>query len=672
MTKRVLFIKPFYDAWPVGIAYVIGALTEGGYSVDLVDCSISLDWHKVILDKVKTRRYLAVLSGGLLLHADFFKSVSDLMSSMLLDIPFVLGGNIVKDAPNWLLFDYIGITYGVAGEGEIAVLVLLDSLAKSNVDHNVPGLVYKKDGDVVRNRAERIDLTKINILPAWDAFDVGFYIRNSRAPFVGMGLKFMPVLTGRGCTGRCAFCSPSIGGFMKRSVEFVVSEMLMMAKKYSFSRFFFYNEMFYQDKDDILFFCELYAKAGVPKPWMAAIRIDSDLDVQTLKIMKHAGCEVLSAGIESGSDEVLHLMNKKIKSVDIRNFFANAAQAGMPVNGTVMIGSEGETADDIRRTFSMLIDLGANSGESLMYCYPGTGAYRRAVKNGMIGDEMAYLSAKLEHGAVSLFDQNMRSSWLNLTAMQLGDFIRVASHEVRRYNTWLFREHLLRDLTARLSIGYSGVMSSVSGICSCGHKNDVSYAVFSWDALYQGLLYNSVSDDNVCQNCWRRFSYNVYLAHLPGVKRHYLRLSSRLKDFERVLVVGINEDAVSILRVDYFGLNYDKVCAFLDESSAPPLTYISQYPVYRELDDAMLSHPDCILFLDPRSCWKVKRRIKSFCRDARRKPPYMMLYMPAWLMWMFSALSLLNIINPLRLLRSNLTVKKFFKSILKKKNHSTD
>ena len=355
---KLLVIKPQYSAWPVGFAYVLSCLERHNIPFDFIDTARSQNWIKDVRIMLKNNNYFAVATGGLIGFYKFFTQLRDIVLRYCPHVPFILGGNITKDSSNSLIFDRIGINFGIVGEAETSLPSLISKIIDRDDNiGDIPGVVYKnRDGDIVRNIQRRLDLKSNNILPAWANFDVDFYINSSSLPFLGDNMRAFPVLSGRGCVGKCTFCSPSIGGFLKRPIDHVIIEIEYLASKYSFDNIMFYNEMFYPTAKEVRDFCHHYKQSGVKKPWLTALRVDSDIDENTFTIMKDAGCLGVSAGIESGSDKVLSLMNKKSTSQQIRNFFRNAKKADVPANGTFIVGSEGETEEDLKKTIDLVID----------------------------------------------------------------------------------------------------------------------------------------------------------------------------------------------------------------------------------------------------------------------------------------------------------------------------
>jgi radical SAM superfamily enzyme YgiQ (UPF0313 family) len=593
---KLLVIKPPYDAWPVGFAYVLSCLEENGIPFDFIDSSNTQNFRQNVKNRLANNDYFAVASGGLIGFCYFFKEIAQMIRKYHRGIPLIIGGNITKDASNELLFDYIGINFGVLGEAETSLPGLINAINMSNGISDLPGVIYKKDGKIVKNLPHRFDLNK-NILPAWHRFDVDFYIKNSTAPFIGDDLRFMPVLTGRGCVGRCTFCSPSIGGFRKRPIEHVIFEIEQLSSKYKFDKIFFYNEMFYPTAHEISDFCEQYMLLKNKKPWITQVRIDSNIDVKTFVQMKEAGCIVVSAGIESGSDKVLSLMNKNITSEQIRIFFRNAKMADMPTNGTFIVGNEGETEEDLMKTIDLVIGEEINTGESLMYVYPGTIAYNNALKRGLIKDEKLHLR-KTSKSATSLFSQNVKENHLNISKISDERFLDIVTREARRYNTFVFNRYPVKDLSFKIMIQDKEVFMLMRGKChECGFDVKNEYNIFN-KIEYVGLLGQGVEDKYICSKCFSQLSFNIYeCKEIEGIGRYFSFLKDNLSKHKRIIIGGINEDARFMLRINLLDLDYKKILGFCRFTVQQKGKYFVNFPVFN-FDDVIDLNPSCILMVD--------------------------------------------------------------------------
>jgi radical SAM superfamily enzyme YgiQ (UPF0313 family) len=69
------------------------------------------------------------------------------------------------------------------------------------------------------------------------------------------------------------------------------------------------------------------------------------LDAELLLMMRRAGCQRLSLGVESGSDQILHNIDKKITAQEIIAATNLAKDVGIQVRYFMMLGTRGETKE---------------------------------------------------------------------------------------------------------------------------------------------------------------------------------------------------------------------------------------------------------------------------------------------------------------------------------------
>jgi radical SAM superfamily enzyme YgiQ (UPF0313 family) len=94
-------------------------------------------------------------------------------------------------------------------------------------------------------------------------------------------------------------------------------------------------------------------------------------------------------GIESGSQRVLNGMNKKTKVFDIEQAVSHAKDAGIGIiHGFFIVGSPGETVEEVRQTFDFAERIEINSFNfNSLTAFRGTSLWRDAVARGLIDEE---------------------------------------------------------------------------------------------------------------------------------------------------------------------------------------------------------------------------------------------------------------------------------------------
>ncbi len=201
-----------------------------------------------------------------------------------------------------------------------------------------------------------------------------YFNPNARFPMVTL-------MTSRGCPFRCRFCvyPQTLTGrrFRFRSVENVIRELRYIQENLPIVRaVFFEDDTLSANKKRCTALCQAMIRAGIRIPWTTNSRIDPDLD--TLTLMKQAGCQSLCVGFESGSQRILDAMGKGIQIQKMFQFMENARKAGILVHGCFMVGFPGETRSEIEQTLDLAMALKPDTAQFYpVMVYPGTEAYEQ-------------------------------------------------------------------------------------------------------------------------------------------------------------------------------------------------------------------------------------------------------------------------------------------------------
>ena len=271
MKEKILVIKPPHPMFPLGMAYVLACLEKHSIEFDFTDAQFGSDYKKLI----KKNDYYAIATGGLISSYKFFNEVSRFVHEIRPKIPVILGGGITTDMLPALLFDKLHITYGIRGEAETSFPFLVEALLHKKTGFDaIPGLLYKDPltGEIKKNPVRRLDLSTNDNFPAWHRFNVDYYLNNWDHGIFGHRLC-MPMISARGCTGSCTFCSSFSGAFRKRPIEQVIREIELLDKQYTFDWISFNSEMFYSTREDIVNFCEAFKSAMVRKKWICDLMV---------------------------------------------------------------------------------------------------------------------------------------------------------------------------------------------------------------------------------------------------------------------------------------------------------------------------------------------------------------------------------------------------------------
>jgi anaerobic magnesium-protoporphyrin IX monomethyl ester cyclase len=608
MKEKMLVINPPHRMFPLGMAYVLACLEDHGIDFDFTDAQFGNEYKKLI----KKNDYFAVATGGLISHYRFFNEVSLSVRKISPDIPVILGGGITKDMPSAFIFDKLHFTYGVIGEAETSLPFLADALVhkKTGFD-SIPGLLYKdpQTGEIKKNPVRRLDLAAKDILPAWHRFNVDYYINDWEGGMYGRRLC-MPVISARGCTGTCTFCSSFAGPFRKRPIEQVIREIALLDERYVFDWIAFCNEMFYPTREEIASFCEAIKSVKRRKKWFCDMRVDADIDIDTFRLMKSVGCVAVFVGLESGSNKILSLMQKRTTREMLIRFFRTAEAAGLPCGGTFLVGNEGETAAEIKETVDMVTGEKMRATEALVCTYPGTKIYKNAIKRGLIGDEWEYLQ-HLDFLA-DLWDYSCSiKDYVNISDIPNDRFLETVVGELRRFYTFNLTHFVPKNMTYAYKFG---MLIKVTGVCAeCG-----SAVTFVTARKILGIR-------TFCRDCLRTVEFNLY--ELPEFNGHYRHLCAELQKTNRLAIIGTNSDASCMLQYDYFKLNYRSLVAFIEiDKKASGISTFCHLPRIR-MEGLPEAQPDTVLIVDDQF-GDAELKVRNFFLKKNLQPPRILHLVP--------------------------------------------
>jgi anaerobic magnesium-protoporphyrin IX monomethyl ester cyclase len=381
---RVLLIYPFFVPKrdrsvfrfpPLGLTYLAASLREAEHDVHLIDCTF-LSREAALLQALAIHAEVVGIYGMVSMLDECLWFAAHLRPHCQL---LVAGGPLPSCDPGPFLegFDVV-----VRGEGEQTMLELLRAQAQGLGLADVPGLVFRRAsaGNTESSLAYTPDRPFIQDLdavpfPARDLLPNNDYIAYTRRKY---GYSITTVMSTRGCPFRCEFCSNVVfgGSFRKRSPANVVDEV-EQALSLGYERISFADDVFTMHKERVVAICREIRRRGLDFRWECLGRVDA-IDFDTATEMRLAGCTRIYFGIESGSDEILERMNKKISTDEALRAVEAARRAGLQVGAFFILCYPGDTDDTVLKTLHFATRLPLDYlGLSMPYPLPGTQLYDR-------------------------------------------------------------------------------------------------------------------------------------------------------------------------------------------------------------------------------------------------------------------------------------------------------
>jgi anaerobic magnesium-protoporphyrin IX monomethyl ester cyclase len=264
---------------------------------------------------------------------------------------------------------------------------LAASLDRGCGPEGVSGLAYK-DGTCIRHTATRPFIDDLDALPFISEV-VKRHLDFRNYFYAHLQYPMISMFTSRGCPARCVWCMyPQVfygHAFRHRTPQNIAAEFAYIVKELpSVREVLIDDDTFTIEIEHVRQTCRLLTEAGNRLPWTCEVRVNN-LDSETMRLMRSAGCRLLVAGFESGDAGILKNIKKGTTPEQGRRFVADANRAGLLVHGCFVAGQPGETAETLQRTLEYALSLNLDTAQFFpMMVYPGTEAFDWAERSGYL------------------------------------------------------------------------------------------------------------------------------------------------------------------------------------------------------------------------------------------------------------------------------------------------
>lgn len=387
----------YWHLHPYPLTLITAFLDRSRYEVKVVDAN--LDDHspeqfaQIIRDWKPDLVGLSILANeyGVTGHigARAAKSVSR-------DIVTVLGGVYPTTRPEDVIRDP-DVDYAVLGEGEYVFPQLLEFI-EGNGDLPEEGIAYRKNGRPVilpqKNFIQNLDQLPF---PDNDLIPFERYAFESFKHVVDgpRALPYSKINTSRGCPIGCTFCQVEVISGRKtrfQSPKRVVDEIEWLIDTYQIKAIDFIDDNFLGDRQRALAIFGEMIKRKLPVVWNAANVSEFFLSEKMLEVMRESGCVYLSIALESGVERVLkEIIQKPVKLDHAKKLLIKAKSLDMDTTTLWVIGSPGETWEEIRQTIRVAEDMDSDYTKiNTATPYPGTKLFDMAVDGGYLPREFDF------------------------------------------------------------------------------------------------------------------------------------------------------------------------------------------------------------------------------------------------------------------------------------------
>lgn len=347
----------------LGLGYVAASLRKAGFQVKLVNLE-EAEGEKPVLEEiihyhpdfVGCTASFETIDQVLLLAEELKKADSSLH--------ICLGGHHATFCADVILEKHPCVDSIVRGEGEVTAVDLASALAEKRTLEGVEGIYYRERNGIFRNRPRKNieDLDRLTF-PLRGSLITSSRGQDSRLP----GLL---ILSSRGCSGSCTFCSASSfyrlhgpSGWRPRSPRNFVDEIEYLNSKFGAVSFVISDDNFVcpgrESRERAAHIAREITGRGLRILFGCAFRPDSlnpedPEDVRLLMMLKKAGLFNVYLGVESACESELRLYHKGTTLRRIIHMLALFESLGIPTEIGFIMFNPFSTAETLTRNAEFL------------------------------------------------------------------------------------------------------------------------------------------------------------------------------------------------------------------------------------------------------------------------------------------------------------------------------
>lgn len=373
MRKLSITVKP---TAPLGLAFIAAALKRAGHKVAIIDAIADAPekytplqgdimvnglTHEEIFQRVPSD------TDAIGMHIMFTNNwlndrvLIDYLGERLPNVPIIAGGEHITGMPERCLEQTRYLKVCVLGEGEETVVELFQNIFSDKHLAQIEGIAYKTSENEIKINPRRKRIREVNEVawPAWELFPLNTYREHELSYGVVKGELSLPIMATRGCPYECTFCSsPQMWTtrYYMRNPSDVAEEIEHFQKLYGATNFDFYDLTAILNKRWIIEFCQEILTRKIKITWQIPAGTRSEvIDREVARYLYQTGCRNITYAPESGSEDVLKAIKKKVHLPKMLQSFRYTQQEGMSIKLNMLIGLPEEHHRDIWKTMWFLV-----------------------------------------------------------------------------------------------------------------------------------------------------------------------------------------------------------------------------------------------------------------------------------------------------------------------------
>lgn len=354
----------------LGLGYLAAPLRDAGHDVNLLLTPCSEESFTCLVKEFQPDVIgIKVLSSGVQNTARTIELIRRIHHCLI-----VIGGPHISGDPDGAL-ELMPADYAFQGEADHSfpafIQLLNDGSLAEHLDE-IPGLIRLEDGRIKRNPPDMIRDIESLPLPAWEMMPPA-----DHQSLVCRRTPAAPLIASRGCTDSCTFCVEGTRRLRIRSVSSVMREIRLLVETYGVREIQFLDSNFVFSKKYLMELGQAILAAGLDVAVCApnGTRLEA-IDDDVARMLARIGFYRANIGIESGSQDMLTALSKRLDLKILPEKIALLRHHGILVVGNFMLGFPDESIDQMRKTLELALTLDLTGANFAIYTpLPGTPLY---------------------------------------------------------------------------------------------------------------------------------------------------------------------------------------------------------------------------------------------------------------------------------------------------------
>ena len=335
---------------PLSLAWVAAIAERAGHDVEIIDARTLRLTPDDVAGRLRRTKPDVV---GFMMTTYMFRETLEWIRGVKRELP---GVKVVVGGYNLRVYPQASVSppeidFGCFNSAYETFPRLLAALENNASLDGVPGLIYKRAGRIIQTDYGKDPDFEDYPNPARHLLPNELY-----AEFPTERKNFTVMVTSKGCPRGCEFCEAGRTLYNPRSVSTVANEIQECCDRYGIREIDIFDYDFLVDRKRVIGICDEILKRNLNVLWACRARIDS-VDGELLTKMKAAGCGRIYFGIESGVQELLDRVKKRLTIEQVHEAIRMTQRHGIRALGFFMTGLPGETRETLRQTVKFAMSL---------------------------------------------------------------------------------------------------------------------------------------------------------------------------------------------------------------------------------------------------------------------------------------------------------------------------